>query len=371
MINRKPIADFLKFIITNDFLYFHDNNDCCIVSEFITTLQQHFYNSLSSIIVDAGYKEISTPFFVNEDLYFRYKNDDEKYSCLKFPALLYQGGQRLKNAYLVTPSIDVYTEMLFERRVHSYKNLPMKVFSKTLSLCVREGESLLNVLAKEKFELNCFCEPTKLLEEQKSIDRLIELILDSFRIDVNKSINLNEILYYINDGHEDVVLCQYSFISDEQISQRGIKYTDKTGHSMMPKCINCQISGALFWYFLACHFDGQGMILPASYLPFDVIILPVFSNQIDKKNLVDYVHELEKFLAEYHIRFFTDYEEESIGNKHYKWEKHGIPIRVEIGYKEYTEKSITIINRYTRRRKDACREEDLINEINKVNNQWN
>lgn len=370
MINRKQIETFSEFIVTNDFLFIHENHDCFIVSEFITSLKQHFYKTINDIIADAGYMKISTPFFVNEDLFFQHKNDDEKYSYLKTPAIFYRDGHREKNAYLVTPSIDVFTEVLFERLVHSYKNLPLKVFSKTLSLCAREG-SLLKIMEGEQLELNCFCETTKLVYEQESIDKLIESILYYFKIKVDKRTNYCETIYFNNDGLEDITLCRYGFLSDEQISRKGIMYTGKNGRSLLPKCINCQISGALFWYFLAFHFDGTGMILPISYLPFEVVILPVYSNQIDKQNLVDYIHLFERFLNKYKISFFTDYnEEESIGNKHYKWEKKGIPIRVEIGNQEYSEKSITIINRYTRQRKFSCREEDVIIELNRVKKLW-
>ena len=57
---------------------------------------------------------------------------------------------------------------------------------------------------------------------------------------------------------------------------------------------------------------------------------------------------------------FDDRDEPSVGRRFNEWEVKGVPVRFEVGLKEYADRTVTIVRRDTGEKSTVSREEMLI-----------
>tara|TARA_Y100000817_G_scaffold26073_1_gene18544 strand:- start:167 stop:832 length:666 start_codon:yes stop_codon:yes gene_type:complete len=90
------------------------------------------------------------------------------------------------------------------------------------------------------------------------------------------------------------------------------------------------MSERLLGAIVATHGDDQGLIMPPSVAPIQVIVIPI----IAKNSSDDMVSEAEKIvykLKDAGIRARMDARDIRPGQKYYDWEIKGVPLRIEIG----------------------------------------
>jgi prolyl-tRNA synthetase len=128
----------------------------------------------------------------------------------------------------------------------------------------------------------------------------------------------------------------------------GMSYEDDEGKQQL--CTNT-CYGMGFGRTLACiisqHGDDHGLILPPFVAPKQVVIIPIpvkGKEQISK----DYAKTINQALLSNGIRSLID-EDDRLrpGEKFYKWEMKGVPIRIELGPREADSKTVTFVRRDT------------------------
>jgi len=91
------------------------------------------------------------------------------------------------------------------------------------------------------------------------------------------------------------------------------------------------------------HGDDQGLLMPPKLAPTQVVILPINNSQSEKM-----IENILERLVNINVRASVDNREElSLGRKINHWELKGVPLRFEIGDKELTSNSVTVIRRDT------------------------
>ncbi len=101
---------------------------------------------------------------------------------------------------------------------------------------------------------------------------------------------------------------------------------------------------------IAIHGDDYGMVLPFSIAPYQVVIVPI---GIDGEDIYEKVKNLG-------LRVYLDDSDSSPGEKFYKWEELGVPLRIEIGKRELENGTMTIFRRDTREKLTVKEVGDLI-----------
>jgi prolyl-tRNA synthetase len=97
------------------------------------------------------------------------------------------------------------------------------------------------------------------------------------------------------------------------------------------------------------HSDDTGLVLPPMIAPTQVIVVPIFSgNKTDDKVLLDHARKLLFELQdEVCVSAEIDESDDRAGAKFFKWERQGIPIRLEIGPKDLIAKQVVLVRRDT------------------------
>jgi prolyl-tRNA synthetase len=104
---------------------------------------------------------------------------------------------------------------------------------------------------------------------------------------------------------------------------------------------------------IAHHGDDNGLILPPVVAPRQVVIVPIpFKGR--EEDVAAYAGKIEAKLKEAGIRVVLDDDDRlRPGEKYYKWEMFGVPVRVEVGPREVDARSVTLVRRDTKERSKA------------------
>ena len=92
------------------------------------------------------------------------------------------------------------------------------------------------------------------------------------------------------------------------------------------------------------HSDENGLVLPPKIAPRQVVIVPIGNDE----NILSFANEILNKLNDADITAFIDNSEKSPGLKFAEHEVNGIPVRIEIGKRDYDNGIITFARRDTR-----------------------
>lgn len=89
------------------------------------------------------------------------------------------------------------------------------------------------------------------------------------------------------------------------------------------------------------HGDDKGLVLPPNVASVQVIVIPVPYKDADMKGIFDACAATVKSLSESGIRTEADLRDNySPGWKYSQWEMKGVPLRIEIGPKDYANSQV-------------------------------
>ena len=119
----------------------------------------------------------------------------------------------------------------------------------------------------------------------------------------------------------------------------------------------------IFASVVAVHGDDKGLRFPWKIAPLQVIIVPIIGSDANK--VINEAEKIKSKLLESGISAEVDDGEERPGEKFYFWEMKGVPLRIELGKKEVSEKKLTIFRR-DNGKKQIINREELIKFIDKT-----
>ncbi len=125
----------------------------------------------------------------------------------------------------------------------------------------------------------------------------------------------------------------------------GISYVDRDEKKKLPWQNSWGFSTRLIGGLVMTHSDDNGLVLPPSIAPIQVVIVPIFFK--DKEKVLKEANVLFKKLSKYSVKL-DDRDGYSPGWKFNEWEMKGIPIRIEIGPKDIEKKQVVLVRRDTR-----------------------
>ena len=132
-----------------------------------------------------------------------------------------------------------------------------------------------------------------------------------------------------------------------------ITYIDE--HEEMQTChttswgVSWRILGAL----IMTHADDQGMVMPPTIAPTQVVIVPIWTEE-SQDEVIAYAESLNEDLVDAGFRVELDERDErNPGFKFNEWELKGIPLRIEIGPNEVEDGAATLVHRPDGERSEA------------------
>jgi len=123
-----------------------------------------------------------------------------------------------------------------------------------------------------------------------------------------------------------------------------VTYESESGEQEFVHQTTYGMSERLLGAIVATHGDDQGLIMPPSVAPIQVVVIPIMA----KKASEDIISEAEKIvskLKESGVRARIDARDIRPGQKYYDWEIKGVPLRIELGPRDLANDSFMCARR--------------------------
>jgi len=150
-----------------------------------------------------------------------------------------------------------------------------------------------------------------------------------------------------------------------------VKFADKDNVEHFAWQTSWGVSWRLIGAMIMVHGDDKGLVLPPKVAPIQVVIVPIYNSEEDKKRILEKSIEIKTSLESIKIRVHLDDRTElTPGYKFNDWEMKGIPLRLEIGPKDLAKQKTVLAKRYNKEKIDLNLEEiekieEILNEIQK------
>ena len=124
------------------------------------------------------------------------------------------------------------------------------------------------------------------------------------------------------------------------------------------------VSWRLMGALIMTHGDDKGLILPPKIAPIQVVIIPIYYDEMKKNEIMKVIEGVIKQLDAKGVRSYVDStEQHTPGWKFNQWEMKGVPIRIEIGPKDLEKNSFVVVKRNSREKRDIPIDSNTAGEI--------
>lgn len=135
------------------------------------------------------------------------------------------------------------------------------------------------------------------------------------------------------------------FLGQNFSKASNIKFLNKAGEQELVWTTSWGVSTRLIGGLIMTHSDDDGLIVPPRVAPQHMVILPIFRNDEEEDQVMDFCAKVQKALSEkqYHgspVRVHIDKRDMRGGEKTWHWIKKGAPVRLEVGPRDVANNSV-------------------------------
>ncbi|MFZ1799615.1 MAG: His/Gly/Thr/Pro-type tRNA ligase C-terminal domain-containing protein, partial [Chitinophagaceae bacterium] len=128
-----------------------------------------------------------------------------------------------------------------------------------------------------------------------------------------------------------------------------VKFSDKENKLDYVWASSWGVSTRLVGALVMAHSDDEGLVLPPALAPIQVVIIPIYKNEEQKKAISDKVATMVSSLKAFDISVkYDDADHTRPGWKFSEYEMKGVPVRVAIGARDLENNTVEIARRDTK-----------------------
>lgn len=158
------------------------------------------------------------------------------------------------------------------------------------------------------------------------------------------------------------------FLGQNFARASGIKFQDADEQEQFAWTTSWGASTRLIGGLIMTHGDDNGVILPPKVASAHVVLLPIARKAGDRAKVMEYTDELARQLSaiRYHDRpIVVEIDDRDTGGaRNWEWIKRGIPVRVEIGPRDISNKAVFVGRRdEDPRNKASIKRDDFVAQL--------
>lgn len=332
---------------------------CMVIRPTGYAVWEKIQKQLDGMFKETGHVNAYFPLFIPESFLKKEAEHVEGFAP-ECAVVTHGGGKKLEEPLIVRPTSETIINAMFTKWIQSYRDLPMlinqwanvvrwemrtKLFLRTTEFLWQEGHTC-HATEKEARE-----ETLKMLNIYKTFaqDYMAIPVIDGIKTESEKFAGAVE-TYCIEMLMQDGRALQggTSHLLGQNFAKAfGTKYLSKEGKQEYVWQTSWGVSTRLVGAIIMAHSDDKGLVLPPRLAPLQCVIIPIFKKDFDSSKLMEKVNELKDKLKNKVSVKIDDAENNSPGFKFHQYEVEGIPVRVEIGPKDFDNGVFTIARRDT------------------------
>ena len=285
---------------------------------------------------------------------------------------------RLEEEVIVRPTSETIIWSMYKKWIQSYRDLPVlinqwanvvrwemrtRLFLRTSEFLWQEGHTA-HATAEEAEE-----ETLKILDLYKCLaeNYLAMPVLTGLKTEAEKFAGAEK-TYCIEAmmGDKKALQAGTSHNLGQNFAKAfGVTFQNDKNEEELVFATSWGVSTRLVGAIIMTHGDENGLRLPPKIAPIQVVVVPIFKDEDQKKAIKNYIMNQIQDLKNANIRIYEDWSDRRPGSKFNHWELKGVPIRIEIGQRDILNEELVLYRR-DKNEKSNIKIDDFVNIVKKT-----
>jgi prolyl-tRNA synthetase len=329
---------------------------CMVVRPYGWALWENIQQGLDRRFKETGHVNAAFPLFIPMSFLEKEKEHVEGFSP-ELAVVTIGGGQTLEEPLIVRPTSETIIGYMYSKWIKSYRDLPVlinqwgnvvrwemrtRLFLRTLEFYWQEGHTA-HATAEEAEE-----ETLRMLNVYTDFavnDAAVPVVpgIKSEKEKFAGAIRSTTIEAMMGDTRALQAGTSH-FLGQNFAKAFDIQFSDWNNELQYAWTTSWGLSTRFIGAIIMTHGDDKGLILPPKLAPTQLVIVPIYKNDAEKRDVMPVVERIQRELAG--IRVHVDNRTEvTPGFKFNDWEMRGVPLRMEIGPKDVAKGSVALARR--------------------------
>ena len=285
---------------------------------------------------------------------------------------------RLEEEVIVRPTSETIIWSMYKKWIQSYRDLPVlinqwanvvrwemrtRLFLRTSEFLWQEGHTA-HATAEEAEE-----ETLKILDLYKCLaeDYLAMPVLTGLKTEAEKFAGAEK-TYCIEAmmGDKKALQAGTSHNLGQNFAKAfGVTFQNDKNEEELVFATSWGVSTRLVGAIIMTHGDENGLRLPPKIAPIQVVVVPIFKDEDQKKAIKNFIVNQIQALKNENIRIYEDWSDRRPGSKFNHWELKGVPIRIEIGQRDILNEELVLYRR-DKNEKNNIKIDDFVSKVKKT-----
>jgi len=352
-------AWYTKTIIESELADYAPVKGCMVIRPYGYALWEHIQKALDQMIKETGHQNAYFPLFIPESFLNKEKEHVEGFAP-ECAVVTHGGGKKLEEPYIVRPTSETIINHMFAKWVQSWRDLPIlinqwanvvrwemrtRLFLRTTEFLWQEGHTA-HATAQEAEE-----EAMKMLECYRVLaeDWLALPVLTGEKTERERfagAVRTYCIEALMRDG-KALQAGTSHYLGQNFAKAFEIQFQNAEGQLEHAYQTSWGASTRLVGAVVLGHGDDKGLILPPKIAPIQIVIVPIYKSDEERKSVLEYCNKLFSTLkADFRVHL-DDRDNLTPGFKFNYWEQKGVPVRLNIGPKDMANNVVELARRDT------------------------
>ncbi len=257
------------------------------------------------------------------------------------------GGKELEEPLMIRPTSETVIGHMYSRWIESYRDLPVlinqwcnvmrwemrtRLFLRTSEFLWQEGHTAHETLEEAEEETLRMLEIYRRFQE----DYLAIPVIPGRKTELEKfpgAISTYSIEAMMQDGKALQAGTSHN-LGQNFAKAFDISFLDRNNEQVFAWTTSWGVSTRMIGGLIMTHSDDDGLVLPPKIAPIQVVIIPIFTNEQEKSQILTFADAIATRLHEKldSLQVKIDHRENlRPAEKFFHWLQQGVPVRIEIG----------------------------------------
>jgi prolyl-tRNA synthetase len=331
---------------------------CMVIRPYGYAIWERLQAGLDKMIKDTGHENAYFPLFIPESFMKKEAEHVEGFAP-ECAVVTHGGGQKLEEPLYVRPTSETIIWSMASKWIQSHRDLPFlinqwanivrwemrpRLFLRTTEFLWQEGHTA------HATEQEAVDETLKMLNVYKEfVEGFLGIHVIAGQKTESEKFPGASRTYSIEAMMKDRKALQAGtshFFGQNFAKAFNVQFQDEKGQLQYVHTSSWGVSSRLIGALVMVHGDDNGLMLPPRVAPIQVVIVPIWRNEDEKRGVMEAVTRLEKDLQTASVRIKLDAREQySPGWKFNEWELKGVPVRIEVGPKDVAKNQAVAVRR--------------------------
>jgi prolyl-tRNA synthetase len=331
---------------------------CMVIRPYGYAIWENIRDALDGLIKETGHENWYFPALIPLSFLMKEAEHVEGFQP-EFAMVTRGGGKELEEPLVLRPTSETMIASVLRDYIHSYRDLPVltnqwnnvfrwelrtRLFLRTLEFLWQEGHTFHETAAEAEEEVVRMLEQyRRIAEEWCAVPVLAGRKSDSEKFaGARYSMSIEGMMM---DG-KALQMGTSHYFGDNFTRAYDLTFTGRNNEQQYPYSTSWGVSTRMVGAVVMGHGDDSGLQLPPRIAPVQVVIVPIFRSDTERRQIEAALVDVCENLKE--LRVKVDWRDERPGFKFNEWELKGVPIRIEIGPRDLAKGEATVVRRLDR-----------------------